>query len=108
MRENPIKSYEIISIKIQIFVLISKQLETIKCCVIRSNQIKARTNGYLYYTHHPSVLSRVLLVLDLDIPDLQLVVYATHWKNKQRLQQIPEHGAMQPSNPCHHSLLCAV
>jgi hypothetical protein len=47
MRENQIKSYEIISIKIQIFVLISKQLVTIKRRVIRSNQIKARPNGYL-------------------------------------------------------------
>jgi hypothetical protein len=80
----------------------------IKCRVIRSNQIKARTNGYLYCAHHLSVLSQVLLVLDLNIPDLQLVVYATHWKNKQWLQQIPEHGTMQPFSPCHHSLLHAV
>jgi hypothetical protein len=50
----------------------------IKCRVIRSNQIKARTNGYLYCTHHPSVsvLFRVLLVLNLNIPNLQLIVYA--------------------------------
>jgi hypothetical protein len=33
--------------------------------------------------------------------------HRAHWKNKC-LQQIPEHGAMQPSSPCHQSLLRAV
>ena len=56
----------------------------IKHHVITSNQIKAQDQtkskpdqmATLYCMHHPSVLSRVPFAVDLDIPDLRLVVYA--------------------------------
>jgi hypothetical protein len=58
-------------------------VSTTKSSVHDSNKSlvrNTRSNGYLYCAHHSSVLSRVLLVLDLNISDLQLVVYATTGK----------------------------